>query len=146
MTTLDDIVEAFELLGDWEQRYQYLSDLGEKLPAFPEEARTEDNKVKGCMSQVWVRAYRDPAHSDNIFYHADCDTTTIKGVIALLVDLMSDKTVEEIQAVDLDEIFDRLNLYDHLSPARHVGVYSIVEMMKQQARELDGAEAVQKVG
>jgi len=146
MTTLDDIVEAFELLGDWEQRYQYLSDLGEKLPSLPEEARTEDNKVKGCMSQVWVHAYRDPEHKGNIFYHADCDTTTIKGVLALLVDLMSDKTVAEIQAVDLDEIFDRLNLYDHLSPARHVGVYSIVEMMKQQARELDGPGVIQKVG
>jgi cysteine desulfuration protein SufE len=144
MTALDEIVEAFELLGDWEQRYQYLSDMGEKMPPLPEEARTEENKVKGCMSQVWVHAYRNPEASGRVFYHADCDTTTIKGVLALLVDLMSDKTVAEIQAVDLDEIFERLNLFDHLSPARHVGVYSIVEKMKQQARELDGVGTIRQ--
>ncbi len=141
MSSLDDYVEAFELLGDWEQRYEYLSELGVKLPELPDEARIEDNKVKGCMSQVWVQAYREPGQGERVFYHADCDTTTIKGVLALLVDLMSDRTVEEIQAVDLDEIFERLNLYDHLSPNRHVGVYSIVTLMKEQALALNKASA-----
>jgi cysteine desulfuration protein SufE len=141
MSSLDDYVDAFELLGDWEQRYEYLSELGEKLPELPDEARTEENKVKGCMSQVWVQAYKDPGRGGRIFYHADCDTTTIKGVLALLVELMSDRAVDEIQAVDLDEIFERLNLYDHLSPNRHVGVYSIVRMMKEQAQALSKASA-----
>jgi cysteine desulfuration protein SufE len=142
MSRLDDYVDAFELLGDWEQRYQYLAELGEKLPPLPDEARTDENKVKGCMSQVWVHAYRDPEHGNRIFYHAECDTTTIRGVLALLVDLMSDKTDDEIQKVDLDEIFNRLNLFDHLSPTRHVGVYSIVKLMKDQAQALRESAAV----
>jgi cysteine desulfuration protein SufE len=142
MSNLDDYVEAFELLGDWEQRYEYLSELGEKLPALPNESRIESNKVKGCISQVWVEAYRKPDDDKKlIYFHADCDTTTIKGVLALMVDLMSGRTNEEIQAVDLDEIFERLNLYDHLSPSRHVGVYSIVQLMKEQAQALSQASA-----
>jgi cysteine desulfuration protein SufE len=141
MSTLDDYVDAFELLDDWEQRYEYLAELGEKLPDLPDEARTEDNRVKGCMSQVWVKAYQKPGQENRIYYHADCDTTTIKGVLALLVDLMSGRTNEEIQAVDLDVIFERLSLDEHLSPNRHVGIYSIVRLMKEQAEALGRASA-----
>jgi cysteine desulfuration protein SufE len=141
MSNLEDYVDAFELLGDWEQRYEYLVELGEKLPSLPEEARKDHNKVKGCISQVWVHAYHKPDEGNRIYYHTDCDTTTIKGVLALLVDLMSGRTNDEIQAVDLDEIFERLNLYDHLSPSRHVGVYSIVQLMKEQAQALSQASA-----
>lgn len=141
MSTLDDYVDAFELLGDWEQRYEYLAELGEKLPELPDEARTEDNRVKGCMSQVWVKAYHKLGDDKRIYYHADCDTTTIKGVLALLVDLMSGRTEEEIQAVDLDEVFERLSLDEHLSPNRHVGIYSIVRLMKEQAAALGRASA-----
>jgi cysteine desulfuration protein SufE len=133
MGSLDDYVEAFELLGDWDQRYQYLTELGEQMQPLPEQYRVDENKVKGCMSQVWVHAYTDPDRHNRVFFHADCDTATIKGVLALLVDLMSDKTVKQVQDVDLDRVFERLNLYDHLSPNRHVGIYAIVDMMKRQA-------------
>ena len=134
--TLDDYVETFELFDDWDQRYQYLTELGEQLPALPEALRTEDNRVKGCMSKVWVSAYRD---SGLVGFHADCDTATIKGVLALLVDLMSEKPAEQVLATDLDEIFDRLALDDHLSPNRHFGVYAMVELMKQQVKALQQA-------
>jgi len=136
MTTLDDIVDIFELLDDWEQRYQYLIELGEKLPPMPAEHKTENNKVKGCMSQVWVHAYPDEADSDKLHFFGDCDTSIIKGVLAVLVKLADNKTTAEIQALDVDELFEHLNLDDHLSPNRHVGVYAIVELMKQQARTL----------
>jgi len=136
MHTLDDYVEAFELLGGWDERYRYLTELGEQLPPMPDLYRVEGNKVKGCMSQVWVHAYLDPQHDNHVFFHADCDTATIKGVLALLVSLMSDKTIDEVLEVDLDEIFKRLSLYDHLSPNRHFGIYSVVELMKQQAKAL----------
>jgi len=141
MTTLDDIVDIFEILEDWEQRYQYLIELGEKLPPMPAEHKTEDNKVKGCMSQVWVHAYPDTADSDKLHYYGDCDTSIIKGVLAVLVRLADNKTAAEIQALDVDELFERLNLDDHLSPNRHVGVYAIVELMKQQARALHKKQA-----
>ena len=134
--TLDDYVDTFELFDDWDQRYQYLTELGEQLPALPEALRTEDNRVKGCMSKVWVSAYTD---SGLVGFHADCDTATIKGVLALLVDLMSEKHAEQVLATDLDEIFDRLALDDHLSPNRHFGVYAMVELMKQQVKALQQA-------
>jgi cysteine desulfuration protein SufE len=137
MTTLDDIVDIFELLEDWEQRYQYLIELGEKLPPMPVEHKTEDNKVKGCMSQVWVRAYSDDKDADKLHYHGDCDTSIIKGVLAVLIQLAYDKSADEIQQLDVDELFERLNLDEHLSPNRHVGVFAIVELMKQQAHALE---------
>lgn len=136
MTILDDIVDIFEILEDWEQRYQYLIELGEKLPPMPDEHKTEDNKVKGCMSQVWIHAYADAADSDKLHYYGDCDTSIIKGVLAVLIQLADNKTADEIQDLDVDELFERLNLDDHLSPNRHVGVFAIVELMKQQARAL----------
>ncbi|WP_456375399.1 SufE family protein [Thiolapillus sp.] len=130
---LDEIVEIFDILGDWDQRYQYLIELGEKLPPMPEELKTEENKVKGCMSQVWVSAWRDPADPDHIHFHGDCDTSIIKGVLALLIQLLDGKTPEEIQHLDVDEFFSRLKLDEHLSPNRHFGIYALVELMKQQA-------------
>lgn len=137
MANLDDIVEIFELLGDWDQRYQYLTELGEKLPVLPGELRTEDNKVRGCMSQVWVCAYRDEDSPGLVRFHGDCDTSIIKGVLAVLIQLSAGKKVEEIEQLDVDELFTRLNLDEHLSPNRHIGVYAIVELMKQQARNLE---------
>lgn len=136
MMTLDELVDTFELLGDWDQRYQYLVELGQKLPPLPEDARIEDNRVKGCMSQVWVSAYRDPESEHLIRYHGDCDTTIIKGVLTLLIQLVDRRQIAEVEALDVDEFFERMKLDDHLSPNRHVGVYAIVDLMKKQAREL----------
>ncbi len=141
MTTLNDIVDVFELLEDWEQRYQYLIELGEKLPVMPDEHKIEDNKVKGCMSQVWVHAYPDDENPERLHYFGDCDTTIIKGVLAVLIQLADNKTAAELKALDVDEMFKRLNLDEHLSPNRHVGVFAIVELMKQQARALQKKQA-----
>jgi cysteine desulfuration protein SufE len=145
MASLDDIVDIFELLGDWDQRYQYLTELGEKLPAIPEELRTEANQVRGCMSQVWVCAYRDEDAPGFVRFHGDCDTSIIKGVLAVLIQLSAGKTVEEIEQLDVDELFTRLNLDEHLSPNRHIGVYAIVELMKQQARSLNRSSCVSRM-
>jgi len=125
MTDFDDIVESFELLGDWEQRYQYLVELGEQMPLMPEEYKIEANKVKGCMSQVWIQAYRSHLDPALIRFHGDCDTTIIKGVLALLIKLATDKELAEIEQLDVDEFFSRLKLDEHLSPNRHVGVYAL---------------------
>jgi cysteine desulfuration protein SufE len=136
MNSLDDIVDIFELLEDWEQRYQYLTELGELLPPMPEDLKTEANKVKGCMSQVWISAYRDSTDPKRTRFHGDCDTSIIKGVLALLIQLIGGGTQKEIEALDVDELFSRLSLDEHLSPNRHLGVYAIVELMKAQARKL----------
>jgi cysteine desulfuration protein SufE len=137
MTTLDDFVDNFTLLDDWEQRYQYLIELGEHLPLMPAKLKTDDNKVKGCMSQVWVSAYMN--RDGHIMFYGDSDTAIIKGVVALLVELMNNQSVDAIQQVDMDEIFVRLQLDEHLSPNRHVGVYAILTLMQQQAKRLKQA-------
>ena len=82
MTSLEDVANTFEFLGDWEQRYQYLVELGEKMALMPDELKTEQNQVKACMSQVWVSAYVDPEHPEQIYFHGDSDASIIKGVLA----------------------------------------------------------------
>ncbi len=137
MTTeeIHAIVETFDLLGDWDQRYQYLVELGEQLPLQPAADKQEENRVKECMSMVYTAAHEDPQHPGRLIYTGDCDTSIIKGVVALLVGLFSGKTPERIEALDVDALFEGLHLEDHLSPNRHVGVYAIVDKMKTQARE-----------
>jgi len=139
MTRLDDIVDIFELLGDWDQRYQYLTELGEKLPEMPEALKTEGNRVKACMSKVWISPYRDQSDPELVYFHGDCDTSIIKGVLAVLIQLCNGKDSKTIEQLDIDKIFSRLNLGEHLSPNRHVGVYAIVDLMKQQVRSLQVA-------
>lgn len=140
MKTLDELADTFELLGDWDQRYQFLIEIGESLPAMPREYMTDANKVKECMSQVWVHAYWQDAARAGIAYHGDCDTSIIKGVLALLIQLCEGKTALEISGLDVDEFFERLGLDQHLSPNRHVGVYAIVRLMQKQAQALAAAD------
>jgi len=127
---LDEIVDIFELLGDWEQRYQYLIELGEQLPTMQSNLKIDDNKVHGCMSQVWISAELKHGH---IYFIGDSDTSVIKGILALLVGLCSGREALAIQQMDMDKIFQRLNLDEHLSPNRHVGVYAMFDLMKQKA-------------
>ena len=133
MTTLDEIAETLDLFDDWDQRYLYLIELGEQLPSMPAALKSEENKVKGCMSQVWISAYSDASQPQLIHFHGDCDTSIIKGVLALLIQLTNSITVQQIQQLDVDEFFKQLKLDKHLSPNRHFGIYAIVELMKQQA-------------
>jgi cysteine desulfuration protein SufE len=132
MTQLDEIVDIFELLGDWDQRYEYLIELGEKLPVMPNTLKTDDNKVRGCMSQVWITAWQDDG---GIKFHGDSDTAVIKGILALLISLCDGLSADQIQALDMDEIFEGLQLDEHLSPNRHVGVYAIFTLMKKKAAQ-----------
>ncbi len=134
--TLNELVDMFEMLGDWEQRYQFIIELGESLPPMPASAQTDVNKVKECMSQVWVQADWLDRDQETITYQGDCDTSIIKGVLALLMQLCEGKTAREIERLDVDEVFKRLGLDQHLSPNRHVGVYAMVRLMKKQALAL----------
>ncbi len=141
MPDVDDIVADFEFLGEWDARYQYLIELGEALPVMDEAFKTEENQVKGCISRVWVRARPDTRDESHIVYDGDCDTAVIKGVLALLIDLMSGRDGPAIAQLDVDDLFERLQLAEHLSPNRHFGIYAIVELMKAQAAALDSASA-----
>lgn len=136
MTEISDILETFELLGDWETRYRYLVEIGEQLEPMPATEKTDANRVKPCMSTVHVYAHRDVENPSLIRYQGDCDTAIIKGVVAILIGVMSGKTAAQILDLDIDRMFASLRLHEHLSPARHVGIFAIVEHMKQQASRL----------
>ena len=134
MLTTQDVIENFELLDDWEARYAYLVELGEALPPLDDRLRTDANQVKGCISKVWVCPVSRPGVDPRIDFVGDCDTAIIKGVLALLIELMSGHTPAEIEAMDIDGLFAELQLAEHLSPNRHFGIYAIVELMKSLAR------------
>ena len=133
---LDRIIETFDFLPDWEHRYQFLDELGEKLDPMAPEDMVADNIVPPCMSTVYVKASPESGDPSKLRYEGFCDTPTIKGVVAILVALFSGKTPGEVVDMDTDAMFSRLQLFEHLSPTRHVGVYAIVEKMKAQARAL----------
>jgi cysteine desulfuration protein SufE len=141
MSEIEEIVDTFEFLDDWDQRYQYLMELGEHLPVLPAELKTEENWVKPCMSTVHVAAESVPGQPGQIRFRGDCDTAIIKGVLGLLIDLLSYRTLDEIHSTDVDGLFKRLQLEEHLSPSRHVGIYAIVDKMIERAEALDARSA-----
>ena len=131
--SIQDIIDTFDLLGDWEQRYEYLVEIGERLPEMDPADKTDGNRVMECMSTVHVAATTDEGV---VRFTGDCDTAIIKGVVALLVGLFSGKTPADIDETDVDALFQGLKLEEHLSPNRHVGVYAIVNKMKGQVAGL----------
>jgi cysteine desulfuration protein SufE len=137
MAELQEFIDNFDLLDDWDSRYQYLVDLGERMTALAEEQRCDERKVRGCMSNVWTRAEPDPDRPERVVFSGYCDTAIINGVLAMLVAIASGRTRAEIDKLDVDEIFTQLKLDEHLSPNRHVGVFAIVEQMKRQAAAIE---------
>ena len=135
METLERIIETFEFFEDWEDRYRYLEELGERLSAFPEGLKTPEHLVHGCVSQVWVVAEPQPGSQPTVLrFRGDSDTPIIKGILAILLAMYDGRTPEEALALEPDELFQRLGIYEHLSPNRHVGVYAMVEKFRNLAR------------
>ncbi len=133
--TVDRIIETFELLPDWENRYQFLDELGTRLEPMNEADKNDENRVIECMSVLHIKA--KPGDQPGLIdFDADCNTSTIKGVVAVIIALFANKRNEEIQQTDIDEVFRQLQIFEHLSPNRHVGVYAIVKKMKKQAAAL----------
>lgn len=140
---LDELADTFEMLGDWEERYRYLIELGRKLPPLPEADHNEANKVRGCMSQVWLTAQTEPGPPLRLRFQGDSDAHIVKGLIAVLLMLYSDRTPREILDTDLGEAFARLGLDGHLTMNRRNGFYSMVERIKAIAAQTAGAAAEQ---
>ncbi len=127
---LSDLAEDFDLLGDWEQRIEYVIELGKGLAPLPEAARTEANKVPGCAAQVWLAATRD---QDRLWFDADSDSALSKGNIALLLKLYSGRTPAEILAFDARAALDRLGLPSALTRQRANGLNSMVGRIREAA-------------
>jgi cysteine desulfuration protein SufE len=138
---IDELVENFEFLGDWEERYRYIIDLGRKLPAMPEADHAETNKVRGCMSQVWLTSTIDPGPPLKLEFHGDSDSHLVKGLIALLFQLCSGRTPQEILALDIASAFTRLGLENHITMNRRNGFYAMVERIRAMAANQASAQA-----
>ena len=128
-----DLAENFALFDEWDDRYSYLIDLGRKLPVFPKELQTEDYKVRGCMSQVWMVPGHPPGHPEQFAFAADSDAVIVKGLIAVLGILFSGQTPEAIAKIDVEESFRKLGLDQHISPSRRNGFVSMVDKIKSYA-------------
>lgn len=134
--TLDDIRADFALLDDWEDRYRYVIELGRTLPAFDETQRTPENKVRGCVSQVWL-ATRWPAQAGAapvLEMQGDSDAHIVRGLVAILLSLYAGRTAEEVVATDARAVLGELGLSDHLTAQRSNGLNSMVERIRADAQ------------
>lgn len=128
---IDELADTFELLGDWEERYRYLIELGRKLPPLSAAEHIEANKVRGCMSQVWLTARLD---NGTLRLQGDSDAHIVKGLIALLFALTDGRTPREVMDTDIGAAFTRLGLEQHITMNRRNGFYSMVERIKALAQ------------
>ena len=132
---IDEILANFEFLDDWDERYRYLIELGRMLPALPEEARTDRNKVQGCASQVWlVTDFECGAGHPRLEIVGDSDAHIVRGLVAILIALYRGKSPEVVARLDPAAIFKDLGLSEHLTPQRSNGVRSMVERIRSDAR------------
>ena len=128
---LDELAAEFDMLGDWDERYRYVSDLGRTLTPLSEPERTEANKVRGCASQVWL--VRDPAEPGRLAFRGDSDAHIVRGLIAILLRLYSGQTADDILAFDAKAAFEQLGLSGALSAQRSNGLFSMVERIRRDA-------------
>lgn len=128
---LDDIIETFDMMDDWEDRYRLIIDLGRNLPKLAEADYNDTNKVRGCTSQVWLVAEME---GDAINLKGDSDAHIVKGLVAVLLLIFSGKSRADILATDAKAILSQLGLADHLSPMRTNGLFSMVERIGNLAR------------
>ncbi len=125
----NDIIDEFSMFDDWEERYQYMIDLGKTLPLIDEQYKTDDNIIKGCQSKVWVHAQLE---DEKVVFTADSDAIITKGIIAILIRVFSNQSPSDIIAANTDFI-DEIGLKEHLSPTRANGLVSMIKQLKMYA-------------
>ena len=126
-----ELVEEFEMFDNWMDRYQYIIDMGKQLPDFPEERRTEEYKIQGCQSNVWM--CHEQA-GDKLVFKATSDAAIVSGLIAVLLRIYSERTAEEINQTEPHFLKD-LGLDNHLSPTRSNGLHAMLERIYQVAKQ-----------
>ena len=136
MTTINDIVENFTLLDEWDDRYRYVIELGRTLEPLPDSAHTDNNKVRGCASQVWLLTHVKPDGSAGpvLTFEGDSDAHIVRGLIAILFALYSGKSARDILATDALALFDRIGLRENLTPQRSNGLRSMVDRIRTEAK------------
>jgi cysteine desulfuration protein SufE len=143
LPAIDEIVDNFALLEEWDDRYRYVIELGRLLAPLAERDRTERNKVRGCASQVWLATTVRPDGKAGpvLSFSGDSDAHIVRGLIAILFALYSGKPARDILAADAIAVFERLGLREHLTPQRSNGFRSMVERIKSDARAALAAAA-----
>ncbi|MDP1616038.1 SufE family protein [Phenylobacterium sp.] len=137
--TLDDLAEEFDLLGDWEERYRYVIELGGDLAPLTEAERSEANKVRGCASQVWL--VTEPQGDGTVRFRGDSDAHIVRGLIAILLRLFSDRRPAEIISFDIKAAFQRLGLAGALSTQRSNGLAAMAQRIGRDAEALNAANS-----
>mgnify|MGYP001056374151 CR=1 FL=1 len=128
--TTEDIIDTLAFFDDWEHRYKYIIDLGKELPPLPESLQTEDRKIRGCQSQVWIDTHLEGEH---LRIDADSDAFIVKGLLAIVLAAYNNQSPEDIVAFDIDSYFEALDLLGHLSPSRGNGLRAMVARIKDIA-------------
>lgn len=129
--TVEELFETFEDLEEWDERYDFIIDLGRELPPIAPELQTEDNVVKGCMSTVWmVTDVESENDSEVLKIQADSDSIIVKGLIVLLLAFYNNKSPAEVAAADVESYLATLGLNQHLSPQRRNGLFSMVKQLR----------------
>ena len=128
---IEELIENFELLGDWEDRYRYIIELGRKLPDFNPDHRVEEYLVRGCQSQVWLICEQKDAL---LGFTADSDAHIVRGLLSIILMMYSNKSPQEILSVDAKAVFKELGLDQHLSPSRANGLNSMVQRIQIYAQ------------
>lgn len=133
---IEKILDDFELLDDWEDRYRYVIELGRELPEFDEATRTDANKVQGCVSQVWLHSEvgQDGQEGPVLSFRGDSDAHIVRGLIAILLAIYSGRPAKQILTVEPAKTFEKLGLREHLTPQRSNGLNSMVERVRADAR------------
>ena len=134
---LEELSQEFDLLGDWEERYRYVIDLGRELAPLTDAERNDANKVRGCASQVWL--VTEPQADGTVVFRGDSDAHIVRGLIAVLLRLFSGKQAKDILASDAKAAFDKLGLSGHLSAQRSNGLASMVGRVRRDAEALTAA-------
>jgi cysteine desulfuration protein SufE len=136
MAAIDDIIDNFSVLDDWDDRYRYVIELGRMLEPLPDAVRTQANKVQGCASQVWLdtRIAPNGAAGPVLSFVGDSDAHIVRGLIAILLALYSGRPARDILETDAIALFEKLGLREHLTPQRSNGFRSMVERIKSDAR------------
>ena len=130
------LADDFSLLIDWEERYSHVIDLGKKLPKGDENLCCSDNKVEGCVSQVWIKSHvidNDSEGEPRLRFEGESDASIVRGLIAIVLHLYSGRRVGEILSFDANDLFARLSLEQHLSPQRSNGLHSMLRRIRADA-------------
>ena len=135
MADIAEIIENFEVLDDWDDRYRYLIELGRELPPLSPSAHNDANKVQGCASQVWLETDLRPNGADGpvLSFSGDSDAHLVRGLIAVLFAMFSGKSAKDILTIDAIRLFERMGLREHLTPQRSNGFRSMVERIRRDA-------------